>query len=175
MSLPTPRERAFVDHLLSLANPTSSTGRASLAALRRGLGKPPGTAAETYPIVAPYAPNESGWNADRYYLVASLFASHPENWRGQDSDWETNLGASLRRARRESGGIEALFIALLNSARDELPERLRHGVALCAAAAPAPVSIDWAQLLQDLRWWDSERREIQRRWAASFWQPESDE
>jgi len=171
VSLPTPHETDFVRYLVSLTAPENRDGRAALAALRRGLGRRPGTAAETYPYVAPRAPQTEGWDSDRYYLVASLFASHPLNWPGGESDTETNFGASLRRAKRDSGGAQAQLIALLNSDRNELPDRMRHSVSLCAAAQPGPVPVDWAQLLSDLRWWSSDRRDVQRRWASSFWRP----
>ncbi|HLJ68623.1 MAG TPA: type I-E CRISPR-associated protein Cse2/CasB [Chloroflexota bacterium] len=171
MSQPTPAERRFVDHLVALTDPRRQDGRGALAALRRGLGKPPGTVAEMFPVVGPFDPGGTGWDSDRYYLVASLFGSHPDNWdyRGGD-DRSSNLGASLRLANRESGGVQAALTALLNSGRDELPDRLRHCIALCGAARP-PAAVDWAQLLHDLRWWDSARRDTQRRWATSFWQP----
>jgi len=172
MSMPTAEERRFVDHLVAFTLPSTRDGRAALAALRRGLGKPPGTAAEMFPFVAEYAPDGTNWNSDRFYLVASLFGSHPVNWDydGKD-DCRSNLGASLRRANRESGGVEAALVSLLNSSQDELADRLRHSVALCAAAQPAPVPVDWAQLLHDLRWWDSPRRDAHRRWATAFWRP----
>lgn len=175
MSTPTRLEHNFITHLVSLTDGTQRDGRAALAALRRGLGKPPGTAAETFPIVAPFAPDGPGWDADCYYLVGSLFAAHPQNWANPDgNDRRTNLGASLRRATRDSGGVEAALVALLNSEREELPERLRHSIGLCAAAA-VPVPVDWAQLLHDLRYWSSDRRDVQRRWATSYWKSETEE
>lgn len=174
MTLPTSRERLFVERLVALTDPQQHDGRATLASLRRGLGKPLGTAAEMYPFVVRYGTDGEGWDADRYYLVASLFASHPENWSNAVGDERsTNFGASLRRARRESGAAETAMLALLNSDRDELPDRLRHSVGLCESATP-PVPIDWARLLHDLRWWSNDRRDVQRRWAAAFWQPDSE-
>lgn len=174
MNSPTRRERHFVERLVALTDPQHRDGRAMLAALRRGLGKPPGTAAEMYPFVVRYGADGQGWEADRYYLVASLFASHPENWTNAgDNDRRTNFGESLRRAKRESGGAERAMLSLLNSDRDALPDRLRHSVGLCESAAP-PVPVDWALLLHDLRWWNNEKRDVQRRWAAAFWQPDSE-
>lgn len=174
MNSPTHDERDFVKHLVALTDPHLRDGRATLAALRRGLGKPLGTAAEMYPFVVTYGLAGDGWDADRYYLVASLFASHPENWSSGDGhDNGTNFGASLRRASRESGAAVTALLSLLNSDRDELPDRLRHSVGLCASAAP-PVPIDWALLLHDLRWWSNDKRDVQRRWAASFWQPDNE-
>lgn len=174
MNSPTHRERHFVERLVALTNPQRRDGRAILAALRRGLGKPPGTAAEMYPFVVTYGSDGDGWDADRYYLVASLFASHPENWSSPGGDdHRTNFGASLRRSKSDSGAAETAVLSLLNSDRDELPDRLRHSVGLCASATPS-VPVDWALLLHDLRWWSNDKRDVQRRWAASFWQPDTE-
>jgi hypothetical protein len=30
------------------------------------------------------------------------------------------------------------------------------------------MKINWLQLLDDLNWWDSDARNVQRRWAKSF-------
>ena len=57
-------------------------------------------------------------------------------------------------------------MALLNARREDLPDGLRRIVALCKAH---DVEIDWGQLLDDLRRWDRDDREVQRRWAAAFW------
>ena len=66
----------FIARLESLAK---REDRAALAALRRGLGKPPGTVAEMAPYVEPAfdgAPDEA-------YIVASLFGLHPHHYRAE--------------------------------------------------------------------------------------------
>lgn len=163
---PTEKEKAFVG---SLGKLVEKEDRAALAALRRGLGKRPGEAAEMFPWVAPWFSAEmSQRRQDDYFLVAALFAVHQGRWVPSGSG-PTNLGASFRvlAARADSGSIERRFVALLNAAQEDLGEHLRHAVSLLKAHE-APV--DWAQLLHDLGGWSWESRTVQRAWASAFWQ-----
>jgi CRISPR type I-E-associated protein CasB/Cse2 len=69
------------------------------------------------------------------------------------------------------------FIALVDSERDDLAGHLRQAVSLLNAH---DIAVDWAQLLLDLRRWDSEFRSAQWQWSRDFWaerraeQPEVD-
>lgn len=169
MSPPRTREREFTTYLCGFADREE---RAPLAALRRGLGKPPGEAAEMYRYVVPFLRRESRWSEEEaYYLVAALFALHQGNWPADgsgDAPASTNFGASLAWLAREVEGdsVERRFVALLNSHRDELPDHLRHGVGLLKAHG---IPVDWAQLLRDLQEWEWESRSVQRAWARAFW------
>jgi len=105
-------------------------------------------------------------------MVAALFASHPET-RG-----EGNLGAALREVHRITGSdsIEARFMALLKAHREDLFDHLRHAVALIRghidSVPPArrrQAGIGWDRLLNDLLYWDSQARRVQREWARAFW------
>ncbi len=162
----SPEER-FVAHLASYVEKGK---RAELAALRRGLGKPPGSAPEMYPLVVPWLPAGIGLREEEaYYLTASLFAAHPEWWRASESEkWGNNLGASFYRLakKKESGSIEKRFMAILNSQREDLSVHLRHAVSLFKSGS---IPVDWVCLLRDLRGWDREDRLVQRNWAKSFW------
>jgi len=160
MSEPTDHERSFTDWLHTL---TQKEDRAALAALRRGLGKPPGDAPEMHRFILRWLPgNTNPWQEEPYYLVASLFAFHQKAMRGG------NLGASFSRLARavESDSTEKRFVALLNCHRDDLPNHLRHAVGLLKSKE---VPIDWAQLLHDIKGWDWESRTVQRDWARGFW------
>jgi CRISPR system Cascade subunit CasB len=153
-------EDRFVSHLEKLQR---QDDRAALARLRRGLGKEPGTAPETYPLVQPWLPdNLPRWREDAFYLVACLFASHPE------PGGSGNLGASFARlaAARDSASIEQRFVALLNCHADDLPGHLRHAVSLLTSSA---VPVDWRQLLRDVQRWGHPSRSVQRQWARQFW------
>lgn len=143
--------------------------RGALAALRRGLGKQPGEAAEMFPYLVPWTRDVTGWTEETYYLVASLFGLHPVSWQGR-GEASTNFGASLARVAggADRGGVERRFVALLNSRCDDLPDHLRHAVSLCKANH---VPIDWLTLLRQLRCWNCEQRTVQRDWAAAFWRP----
>lgn len=166
MSQASEWERAFVQHLERLSDREE---RAALAALRRGLGKAAGEAAEVYPYVMPFLPADTGdRRQEAYFLVGSLFAWHPLSWRDGAQGRSRNLGASFARLAQqvESGSIEGRFVALLNSHRDDLPQHLRHAVGLLRSR---DVPVDWAQLLRDLQGWDWQSRSVQRAWASAFW------
>lgn len=157
----------LIRHLYHLA---AEEDRAALAALRRGLGKPPGAVAEMARHVVPFLPGHTALDAD-YYLIASLFGLHPLPWHGPDAPWLANLGAALRRlapnpADPGAAGVERRFVALLNADRVDLAVHLRHAVALLRAHDQA---VDWARLLRDLRDWDRPDRRVQGSWARSFW------
>jgi CRISPR type I-E-associated protein CasB/Cse2 len=162
MSPPTQREQAFIAFLEGLVE-REQLG--ALAALRRGLGRPPGEAPGMHPFVMPWLPaTASPWDEEPYYLVAALFAFHPAN----DSREGSDLGTAFAWFDRDTtgGGAERRFVALLGCDREDLPENLRHAVALMRSKS---VPIPWAQLLHDIRGWDLPRRPVQRQWARSFW------
>lgn len=169
----------FIEHL---ERQVRARDRGALAALRRGLGRPPGAASEMHRYVVPWLPADStDSDAARWYLVASLFAL----WHQGIDDvatWRGGFGTSFRQlanTRRDGAGmprdgngsgddpaVEKRFMALLASHREDLAEHLRHGVSLLRAEG---VGVDWRQLLRDLAWWDSDDRFVQRRWARDFW------
>lgn len=166
MSPPTEPERKFVEYLRSLVD---TEDRAALAALRRGLGRPPGSVPELCRYVVPWAPTDGpSWHEDIYYLVAALFALHQGSWPPGVAQGPTNLGASFRRLAEtsRSESVEKRFVALLSVHPDDLPAHLRHAVSLLKAH---DVPVDWAQLLHDLRDWGHEDRFVQRDWARAFW------
>ncbi|MFO7959069.1 MAG: type I-E CRISPR-associated protein Cse2/CasB [Candidatus Brocadiia bacterium] len=156
----------FLDSLESLRK---REDRGALAALRRGLGKPPGTVAEMHPIVVPRLPaGLSHREEDLYYLVSSLFAYH------QQAGDIGNLGETFRRVRSatDSDSVEKRFVALLNCHVDDLPDHLRHAVSL---AESKEVPVNYRRLLKDLGYWDHPDRFVQRQWARSFWAPAEDD
>jgi CRISPR system Cascade subunit CasB len=169
MSPPNPRDQAFIDYLHKLAD-----DRAALAALRRGLGKPPGAAAETYPYVVPFLPQGRGDAAEEpYYLVATLFAYWHQGDRPVSANPPPNLGASLaklqkteKRKAESADSAERRFVALLNCHRDDLGQHLRRMVGLLRSK---DIPIDWAQLLADVKGWNWESRSVQRAWGRAFW------
>ncbi|MGH2353251.1 MAG: type I-E CRISPR-associated protein Cse2/CasB [Chloroflexota bacterium] len=168
--------RWFVAGLERLAKPEDAQGRdlppdrAALAAMRRGLGREPGEAPEMLPHVASMLDRDvrevDEW---AYYLVAALFAWHPLPWpQREEAGRRSSLGVSLARLsdRTESGSAERGMVALLNSHRDDLAERLRRAVGLLRSHE---VPVDWTRLLYDLLRWDQLDRRVQRQWARDFW------
>jgi len=150
---------AFVDRLADLA---SAQDRAALAALRRSLGRPSGAVAETHRYILPFAPSVSGRQLDALYLIAGLFASHP------DPGGTGNMGGSMRRVLelRDTTSIEKRFIRLLDADAEDLPWILRQAVTLCRATS---IRLDWRLLAWHIVNWDHPDRWVQRQWAQSFW------
>jgi len=156
------RTKAFVAHLLALAQPAREN-RAALAALRSGLGVPPGAAPRMYKYVAPHLGDRAHPSDCWFYTAGALFAWHPMHDAGQ------SLGAALRALvdRPEAGdSIEARFTALLSSHPDDLPDHLRQVVGLLRSK---DVGLDWFRLLNDLIHWDLPDRAVQSRWARDFY------
>jgi CRISPR system Cascade subunit CasB len=151
----------FIRYLQGLAEKGE---RGALASLRRGLGQPPGAAAEMYRYVEPYLAQEKSvrYNEAPFYLVAALFALHP-----QSTD-QGNMGEHLARTRTENDGeaLERRFTALLAAHPDDLPDYLRQAVSFLKSKE---VPINWNQLLRDLQAWGHEDRFVQKAWARSFW------
>jgi CRISPR system Cascade subunit CasB len=149
----------FVEYLEKLRE---HEDRGALAALRRGLGQPAGSAYEMYRYVVPWLGEQSSpAQEERYFLVAALFAYHPQ------AGGTGNLGASFARTRTAQGddtATERRFTALLTAHREDLPFYLRQAISFLRAK---DVAVDYHQLLLDLGAW--ERGYVQRNWAQAFW------
>lgn len=148
----------------------SCQDRGALAHLRRSLGFAPGTFPRAYPYIERFVgPDRHAGDPWRkaLYLVAGLFALHPEH-----RDSETLAAALGALARdRASASIEQRFIALLGAEPESLPRLLRQNVSLLAADDHP---CDYARLLDDLGVWlrpfDGDGRDrIRQRWARDFY------
>jgi CRISPR system Cascade subunit CasB len=149
----------FITHLESLRD-----DRAALAALRRGLGQPPGTVASMHRYVVYWLPPDEPWLERAYYLVAALFAYHPaEGGKG-------NMGNHFARTRDPQGdntAIERRFTALLAAHPDDLDFYLRQAISFIKSKDEVP--INWHQLLSDVLAWSHPDRYVQKDWARAFW------
>ncbi len=156
---------AFIKRLRALdpRDHPEKTDRATLAQLRRGLGKP---AVQTLCRI--------GWlfddprlnskdDIDTAVLVAGLFAEH------STAGGKGSLGGALRAYRDKTGADESTdrrFVHLVDSDREDLPGRLRQVVKLLKAK---DVSIDWDALLTHVRNWDHDTRWVQWQWSRNYW------
>ena len=147
----------FIAHLEALRDQGS---RGALAALRRGLGNPPGTVPAIYPQILPWAP-QNRWTEDACYIVGPLFALHPE------PGGEGNMGTAFATVKDPSESLEKRFVALLNCHHDDLPNHLRQAVSLLKSK---DIPVNWRRLLKDILSWDHEDRFVQQQWAREFWQ-----
>jgi CRISPR type I-E-associated protein CasB/Cse2 len=138
--------------------------RGALAALRRGLGQPPGDAREMYPYVVRWLPAEASAPREAaYFLVAALFAYH------SGPDGSGNLGQAFRRTldpNDDNTAIERRFIALLTAHPDDLPFYLRQAISFLKSKE---VPVDWHQLFADELAWGHPAGSVQKQWARAFW------
>jgi len=143
---------------------TLRENRGALAALRRGLGQPSGEAREMYPYVVRWLPAEaSGRREAAHYLVAALFAYHP------DPGANGNLGQAFRRTldpNGDNGAVERRFTALLTAHPDDLPFYLRQAISFLQSKA---TPVDWHQLFADVLAWGHPDGYVQKQWARAFW------
>lgn len=96
-----------------------------------------------------------------YFLVATLYAMVENTYTNHD------FGASLRLAQtpKNEKGLNRRVQILLDSDETQLPYRLRQAVHYLKSQQ---VKVNWQKLLEDLLWWSSENRSVQRRWARSY-------
>jgi CRISPR system Cascade subunit CasB len=153
----------ILERLRSLAPPDDPAAwdRATLAELRRGLGKEPHHALIRAGKVFAAVPAVEWWQDDAA-LVATLFGLHPA------AGGRVGFGRAFRLLCDETGSesIEHRFVALLDCDREDLDGHLRHAVALLKSK-DRPV--DWADLLDAVLHWNHPRRTAQRTWANEFW------
>ena len=153
------KENSFVRSLEKLYE---NKDRAALAKLRRGLGRKGGTP-EMYRYVVPYFDPERSYGTERYFLVASLFALHPESAaRG------TNMGRVFRAMKEEKSpsSVERRFENLLSVDAEDLAGHLRQAVSLAKSKG---VRVDFHQLFFDIKNWNHPERFVQLQWARDFW------
>lgn len=155
----------FIEYLERIRDGSDqSRARAVLATLRRGLGKEPGEDANVMRYVVPWLSEDAPpWRERAYYLIAPLFALHPES--GGAGDMGKHF-AAVRQGKQSEEAVERRFTALLSTHEDDLAYHLRQAVSLCKANH---VPIDWRQLFQDVQGWSHPNRWVQRNWARSFW------
>lgn len=158
--------QAFVSHLANLAD----RDRGGLAVLRRSLGFEPGAYPPAYPHVERFVGRERHAD-DPYrralYLVAGLFALHPEN--STKASLAAAFGTLARQ--RDSGSIEQRFVALLEAEPESLANMLRQAVSLLAADR---IPLDYARLVDDLSRWlnplaAEARDSLRQQWARDFY------
>ena len=143
--------------------------RAALAALRQGLGRPPGAALDMYRYVIPYLPPEaSSRYVETAFLIAALFAFWHQGRDQVHPAPPPDLGASLAAMADESNqdSLDRRFTALLTCHGADLAVHLRQVVSLLKSK---DIALHWPQLFQDVLQWEHPEAFVQRRWARSFW------
>ncbi len=158
----------FISHLDKL-NPAKTPGakRQHLAELRKSLSFDLGTHVPAFPYVEPFVATldeRTGyWRRAMFYLVAGLYASHPES----ASQGGFGKAMAVLSHRRESGSLEKRFLALL--AAEEAGQLVYHLRQLVSLLKAEGVGLNYATLLRDLFGWQHQDRYIQRRWAGQYY------
>ena len=140
--------------------------RAALATLRKAMQHPNMQDPAVFPEVVPFVrPDAYEWELRAHLIVAGLFGMHPG-----DPTQGLSLATALRKVRsaRDSGSIEARFVALLRAHEDDLAVQLRHAVSLVAHHS-SPLPLNYQELLKHLLQWSHPDGWVQRRWARDFW------
>ncbi|MBW8484435.1 type I-E CRISPR-associated protein Cse2/CasB [Actinomadura parmotrematis] len=144
------------------------------AALRSGLGQPIDKCQRMHKLIAAYVP--AGRDTDReraYYAIASMIASLPPQARGaQDAAQAKSRNFGVCLAEGVARGVlrESAAEARLNLLTRQSTKGLhRHLPAAVRALAVRPDSVDWTQLLLDIRTWDTSRERTARRWLQEFY------
>ena len=108
------------------------------------------------------------WFSKVLLLSAGLFAIHKHH-RGNAS----NLGDSLRLLKHTAGfgdSFDDRFQLLLQVEPEQLPVVLRGFFQMLAQSN---ISVNYQQLITDLKHWHDSERTTQMAWARSFWAPAS--
>jgi CRISPR system Cascade subunit CasB len=154
------RETRFIAYLRGLAD---REDRAALAALRRSLQHEQGMDTAAFPYVVPFLDEQASFRDRAYFLVAALFASHPD-------PGGVSLGVAFRRLNPDDPNNESVrrrFVALLDAPLEDVGDHLRQAVSLCRSKG---VPLDWERLLRDLLAFSHPDRYVQRRLAREYWQ-----
>lgn len=180
MSAPTP-PRLFWERFPRPAGGGAVPTGEQLAALRRGLGREPGTVATMWPYYARLRPDGAVTGVlHAEHLALVLFALHQQS----QSTLVHRPGQSLGRAAlrlRSSGSfsdeaVDRRFTALATSTSvDELGWHLRSLVSQIRAVTPL-IGLDYTRLLQDLVAYADPAGQgpVRRRWGAAYFDRRAD-
>lgn len=170
----TARWDAFIEYLVAKRERSEV-----MAALRRGAGKPAGTAYEMYPYVVPWLPEgQDAVRAERrYYTVATLFALHQQSSPVcPHSANAGSVGQAMRtlcaKEKVSAEAVERRFLAVVAADAETLPDRLRQVVTLLRGKN---IQLDYAGLGHDMQRWSIQTRPVQRRWALDFFARQSED
>ena len=172
----------FITYLESLRE-----DRGALAALRRGLGQPPGDVPDMFRYVVPRLPSNiysGSWREKTYYLIASLFSLHPVsissgnigNHFAKIRDDEKKKHPKSDQDEKHDSALERRFTTLLTANPDDLHIYLRQAISFLKSKDETPVN--WHQLMWDVLALGNPDKTstVQKRWAEGFWRsPRKDE
>jgi CRISPR system Cascade subunit CasB len=157
--------------IVQIVNGSEPMGRAILAKLRRGAGKPPGSIPEIWGITIGALPENAGDYAEQAIHVAlTLFALHRQGTEMSGQNGGT-LGAAVSKLK--NGDNDDALTRRFNSAATaatitELSVHLRSLVQLLRAKS---IDMDYPKFAQELYDWqfDSKKEKTRLRWGRDYW------
>ncbi|MCD0452560.1 type I-E CRISPR-associated protein Cse2/CasB [Actinocorallia sp. API 0066] len=141
------------------------------AALRSGLGRPLAQSPRMHRVIAGLVPERRTAFQQAYYTIASIIASLPPQARGLPPKGASrNFGVCLAEAvargdLRETSAESRLTLLTRQNERG----LYRHLPPAALYISTRPGTVDWPQLLLDLRTWDQGREETARRWLQGYY------
>lgn len=163
---------------------TEAPPGADLAALRRGIGREPGTVPEMWPFLrSDLEPAYDGTRSDRWTLPSeavaehhalALFGVHQQSTKVPVHRSGVSLGTAIRRLhtseRFTSEAVDRRFYALVTA--DEIGEVANHlhGLIRMLHSLPRSQGLDYDEVDRSLRSWqfDESRAAVRRRWGLAY-------
>jgi CRISPR system Cascade subunit CasB len=140
------------------------------AAFKRAMSGEPEHYRKIYEFVMPAIGHLAKWEQDYVWMPVACWAIfYPQPIADEEGKVSRdNFGHSCQRlaAGKESKGTERRFRALLDTSLEDLRSPL---TALVRQMKVAGVTINYPQLLADLRQWEHSSQYVQDRWAKDFW------
>ena len=164
------KEKEFIERI-------SKLDRAERAALKRCSGSPLSEArGESLGVFYQCLPYGTPiYQEEVYFIVATLiarFKNLPEAEWINNAGSEADLGWSLRITLREKGvstGRDAKFKALLDTRLENQDGSFHHKLhQLIRLVDSKEVPVNWLRLLNDLLFWNSHLKSVQKRWARNY-------
>lgn len=156
--------------------------RATLAELRRGIGKPPGSVPQLWNVTLSGMPEElysrdgtptrGEWAA---YIALTMFALHQQ---GKDTLKQSmnaegvSLGTAVKRLVRSDEGEERVKRRFDSAITSDSPEELAHHLrGLVQLLRSEDIPLDYGRLAADLYLFftDSTRDKVKLRWGQDFY------
>jgi CRISPR system Cascade subunit CasB len=156
--------------------------RATLAKLRRGVGREPGETPEVYEITLEHMPealrseNDIPSSAEQaIHLSLTLFALHQQGNSGSANHSGISFGSAAKRlveSNKANGpAVKRRFDAALTA--KNLVEFSHHARGLIQMMKAKGIFMDYPQFAKNLYWYQSpdHRRTVVFSWGKDFWAP----
>lgn len=157
--------------ILQITSGPESGGRAALAKLRRGAGKPSGSLPDIWPYTIGALPEgASEYEEQAVHVALTLFALHRQGTEinGQNGG---SLGSAVGRLRDgdNDGAITRRFNSAVTAATlTELSNHLRSLVQLLSSKK---INMDYPRFAEELFYWqfESRREKVCLNWGRDYW------